>query len=430
MCLAVVSLVLGLAAGAARAAPSVERITLDDVHPGPEDSREVDVYFRALGRFGAAARKLDPADVSVWLDTEQIPADSFSLEPLKKTGRGVTAVLAIDASGTMRGDPFEKARESALVFLDRLDPEDRVAVVSFAEDVNVVAAFDDAREEAREAVRRLEIDPERSQHTLLWDGAHKAVELIRTGRDLPRRAFVILLSDGKDGGSDKTRDSVVQLATGRDEESHVLVFSIGYDRFGSDGLDEMQKIADATGGLFLEARSIVNLKHFFDTIATQILNSYVARFTAPMDGESHEIRITIGKASGSRTVRFPDRFQFPWIYLIGAAALLVVGLVVWLVLRSVSPGRLAIQSGPDAGKVYALKAGKTRLGGLDDNEIVLNSDSVSRYHAEIVVSGRKIEIHDLGSLNGTHVNGSPVKSSPISKGDEIRCGDVELRYDR
>ena len=53
-----------------------------------------------------------------------------------------------------------------------------------------------------------------------------------------------------------------------------------------------------------------------------------------------------------------------------------------------------------------------------------------RLPAEIDTSGREIVISDLGSQNGTRVNGHAVKQSPLQPGDRIDIADVELVFER
>jgi pSer/pThr/pTyr-binding forkhead associated (FHA) protein len=76
-----------------------------------------------------------------------------------------------------------------------------------------------------------------------------------------------------------------------------------------------------------------------------------------------------------------------------------------------------------------LKGGRNRIGALEDNDIVLPSTTVSRYHAEIVARGRQVQISDLRSKNGTRVNGQPIQQSPLAPGDRISIADIELVYD-
>ena len=80
---------------------------------------------------------------------------------------------------------------------------------------------------------------------------------------------------------------------------------------------------------------------------------------------------------------------------------------------------------------WALKVRGTRvlIGRHPDAEVRLSSDRVSREHAELLLdeSGRW-EIRDLGSRNGTRVNGRKITRQPLATGDCIRIGRCELVF--
>ena len=408
----------------------VERLFLDDVHPEPHGERAVELHFRALTHHGVPVKGLRPADVGLWQDDARVASAELELRTLAQTGQGMSVVLAIDASGTMRGEAFARAKEGAQALLERLQPADRVAVVTFADDVRVPAGFELSRPETRQAIGALEIDLEHSQKTRLYDGAAQAVELIRGGRDLPRAAFVVLFSDGRDGGSDKSRDAVIARAVGAGDEPRILIFSIGYARFGGEGLDEMRKLADGSGGDFMQAESMVHLRDFFDAIAVQMLESYVLRFPASLDGAEHQLRLEVDEKSATRSALYPSLARPLWPWAAAGAGILALALL-FLALRSRAPaGRVAVVSGAKAGTVYDLPAGRTRIGAVEGNDIVLSSATVSRFHAEITARGRRVSIVDLQSKNGTRVNGQVIRESPLRAGDRIAIADVELIYER
>jgi hypothetical protein len=83
-----------------------------------------------------------------------------------------------------------------------------------------------------------------------------------------------------------------------------------------------------------------------------------------------------------------------------------------------------------SGEVFSLQAGVTTIGRKRTNAIWLKDDQVSRFHAEIRETRGRLEIVDLGSTNGTFVNGvrlAPDQLHPLRPGDEIKIGSTELR---
>src|SRR5687768_12275272 len=67
------------------------------------------------------------------------------------------------------------------------------------------------------------------------------------------------------------------------------------------------------------------------------------------------------------------------------------------------------------------------IGRSSELDMVLVEDMVSRKHAKISVSGGKITIEDLGSTNGTFVNGEKVKQARLKEGDRILIGTSILK---
>ncbi|MDY7227557.1 FHA domain-containing protein [Hyalangium rubrum] len=76
---------------------------------------------------------------------------------------------------------------------------------------------------------------------------------------------------------------------------------------------------------------------------------------------------------------------------------------------------------------YDLPEGATSLGRADENDIVLGGDLVSRKHARLLVEGDSLRIEDLGSRNGSRVNGIPLQGSrELTPGDTVSLGENSL----
>ena len=77
----------------------------------------------------------------------------------------------------------------------------------------------------------------------------------------------------------------------------------------------------------------------------------------------------------------------------------------------------------------ALHEGENVLGRLDEGVAWLESPTVSRRHARILVSGSQATLEDLGSKNGTYLRGRRLDSpAPLSDGDEILLGRVRMTF--
>jgi len=95
---------------------------------------------------------------------------------------------------------------------------------------------------------------------------------------------------------------------------------------------------------------------------------------------------------------------------------------------SASAGTASLRS--SSGKVYRLQATATRIGRLDDNDIVLDDANVSRHHAVIIDTGTSFVISDLRSANGVDVAGERIRgTATLAHGDQIRICDHEFTFE-
>ena len=84
---------------------------------------------------------------------------------------------------------------------------------------------------------------------------------------------------------------------------------------------------------------------------------------------------------------------------------------------------------PDGDRV-ALAQDSALIGRLPDCAIHLSDPQSSRHHAELRGDGHDgYRIRDLGSTNGTYVNGVAIVDQPLRDGDEIRIGSTVLRFE-
>lgn len=74
---------------------------------------------------------------------------------------------------------------------------------------------------------------------------------------------------------------------------------------------------------------------------------------------------------------------------------------------------------------FELTADRARFGRAGDNDFVITDGSVSSYHGEFLSKGDSVEVHDLGSTNGTIVNGARVDQALIGPGESFLLGSCQ-----
>lgn len=85
------------------------------------------------------------------------------------------------------------------------------------------------------------------------------------------------------------------------------------------------------------------------------------------------------------------------------------------------PGQyqLTMRSGPVPGTVYSLEGEQLTIGRDSSNDIAVNDAEVSRRHARLTFQGGKYVLEDMGSTNGTFVNGQRLTGPRVLKSGEV-----------
>jgi pSer/pThr/pTyr-binding forkhead associated (FHA) protein len=87
---------------------------------------------------------------------------------------------------------------------------------------------------------------------------------------------------------------------------------------------------------------------------------------------------------------------------------------------------LVVKRGPNAGSRFPLHQPVTSAGRDPRSDIFLDEVTVSRRHAEFRSERGELRVVDIGSLNGTYVNGQLIDSAVLTDGDEIQMGKFRL----
>ena len=285
--LALVAAILMLAAPAwaQTTAPELEIVDINGSRYPEQGQTQVVVEVRNV------QGELDPAALTVTADGQQV--SNLTVEPVGNSTVPVGVVLVIDASGSMAGEPIASAQAAAKSFIAQARPEDRVAIVTFANNVQVLSGFTNNKDALNAAVDAIVADGE----TAFNDGVIQGVAMFDdAGADtlLPN---MIVLSDGEDTASNASFDEALAAVSNSD----VRTFGVALE--GSDFNPEpVSQIAAAGNGLFLSTPDPAQLSTLYTQIGQEISNTLVARFQSPVSTPGDVVfDVTYGELSASQT---------------------------------------------------------------------------------------------------------------------------------
>ncbi len=93
------------------------------------------------------------------------------------------------------------------------------------------------------------------------------------------------------------------------------------------------------------------------------------------------------------------------------------------------PPTLVLLDGDEPVKTLSIER-RIRIGRQSDNDLVVADPGVSRHHAEVINESGTCTLRDLGSTNGTYVNGSVVHEHALRDGDRISLGSTVVEFRR
>jgi hypothetical protein len=180
-------------------------------------------------------------------------------------------------------------------------------------------------------------------------------------------------------------------------------------------------VRELEGGRSLGVRGTVAPNHF----VVRISDIDLARFEGFHDALVSELCETVRDGARSSDYRFvgPVEVSLEVEPRFGVGDLAVDASIV--AGESGEAGTLVL---PDGRRVQ-LGEEPVRIGRLPDCTIALSDTQVSRHHAEVRRDERGFAVFDLGSLNGTTVNGVAVQEHALADGDVISVGETAIRYE-
>lgn len=215
----------------------------------------------------------DPDPSAVEISANGQPVSGLTVESIANSTVPVGVVMAIDASGSMAGAPIVAAQEAAKSFVAQARPEDRIAIVSFADTVQVLAGFTNNKESLNSTIDGIEAAGETSFN----DAVVQGISMFEQANAADLLGNLIVLTDGEDTASQASLEEALAAVS----DSDVRAFGVALE--GSDfSPDPVEQLAAAGGGLFLSTPDPESLSGLYGQISREISNTLVARFQSPI----------------------------------------------------------------------------------------------------------------------------------------------------
>jgi len=273
---------------------------------------DVSVYLSVVDAAGDPVKDLTAASFTVAEDSQQVAIKS--LGPAES--EPINIVLVLDTSGSMAGSGINAAKAAAENFVAGLKSQDRVAVVTFDNEVKTRLDFTDKLKTAVDQIST--IDAVRGSGTCLYDAAYRAIQMTST---LPSgRRAVILFTDGVDQTptsskpcSIHTLEDVITLAASGGTRTPIYTLGLGTQI----DVSTLKRLSDLTGGRHSSAPDATQLDSEFQRLADQLRSQYVLKYQSSVGPGAHTLAVSVNyqNAQDSDTRNFllpalPPRLTF------------------------------------------------------------------------------------------------------------------------
>jgi hypothetical protein len=285
------------------------------------------------------------------------------------------------------------------------------------------------------------------------------------------RKILVVFGDGQDDKEDISAE--LKKATTDLKESGVEVYTVFYSTAPEDGPQGQQNMAKVGYTDHFTATSRDNFASLADNISETIGAKYYVDFPGdklPWDGADHEFALSISNVDKEpKTLTLPvltvpkppeEEGSSWWIWLIVILALILLIVIVIIIMKrqpaiempmeappvAAGPmktvmlgvggaedsmpivGWIVPLGGPNQYQTFKLLQGATKVGTGGEAHIVVGDSFMSSEHAEIACSANGFMLNDLGSTNGTYVNGRRVSSHELVDNDVFKLGKTDFKF--
>ncbi|HEV2881490.1 MAG TPA: VWA domain-containing protein [Pyrinomonadaceae bacterium] len=262
------------------------------------------VTANVTDRQGRAIAGLERKDFSV--SEGETAREVLEVEPARTP---FNLVLLLDVSGSVE-ERLDFVRKSALAFVNTVSPQDRIAIISFRDDVQLISGFTTDRSLLAQRIK----DIDAGGGTALYDAlAYTLVETLKPLRD--ERTAIVVVSDGDDNRSFIPFPYILETIIETGAVIYPLYIPSGlipaasapaaattldptrtrYLSLTSRADEEGRKLASVSGGVYYPVRRFDELQLAYDDIVAQLRTSYTISYATTSAPTRGRVRVRVAR---------------------------------------------------------------------------------------------------------------------------------------
>mgnify|MGYP001431744782 CR=1 FL=1 len=431
-------------------------------------------YISLTDNKGDLIIELKQQDITVSYGENLGEIESFNFYDQSKEGIGF--IFLVDISKSITKENFDLVKSSIITWINSMSSLDKVSLISFGEEVNILQDFSDNKELLISSIEKLE---RTDLETRLNDALMTSQEIASIKRDdLPRRKAIICLTDGLDeyiGGV--TREELLNSF----QDRRTAIYSIGFTEIQNEeeleGINNIAVLSRLSGGVFIDANE-ASIEGAYNIARERVTNTFVINSSCSSciyDGKKINFNVSVALDGYELNTQSPitlipfqeelskNQKSYTYLWPLTAVILLLTGIYLYSrnkrkvdagafedglggsfeedsledttlpVEDSVSINKKEVKLAPISSGVneVLLQIGISPvvLGRSSNADVTISGEKeISGKHCEVSIEQERLFVSDLDSKNGTSVNGVMISTRhPLDPQDILGIGRIEFR---
>ncbi len=416
-------------------------------------------------------RDLSIENFSISYGTEK--GELQSVEEFSSAKFGTSYIFMIDLSKSVSIENFNLIKESIESWVNTLNPGDAASIITFGEEVKVIANLTYDREQLKEAINTVQ---RTDMQTMLYDGLVKAHELASTvDLSYPTRKAIICLTDGVNEFPESftTKKDVLTLMEDNPFPLYVINFAQDSNQAVLQGTQEMMEISSISRGKFFDANSL-SIQRSYENARKFIDETYMITSTCPTctyDNSNINAFISFDAGDKLLTSKFEielatpstinifekgernEAWQINYLFLTLFSTTVLLSIIYYFLNRRRNLKKINLEEPKDfvdnfeEKEIESLKIRISSVSGdiedyfsieIKDSLLIGRSTScdlsiegqpeISGKHCLLELRRGSLFVSDQSSRNGTFVNGVPIQDKYVlNNRDILGLGRAEYR---